>query len=899
MKKYFLKPILSPSRKEGLLVALLFFMLPSLWEGTGMGLFAQWGGGGGNWKEMSEKMKVGHFYGKIVDSTNNKGVEFASVQLIGNVFDTTTKTMKKDVVVAGQLTEANGDFSLEKINVMGKFKLKIIAMGYALKEIAISFDVDMEKIKNGGMSMLSAMDKDLGNIKIRPQAKQLKEVEIVSTASVMELKLDKKVFNVEKNMISTGGTAEDVMKQVPSVSVDADGNVTMRNASPQIFVDGKPTTLTLDQIPADAIQSVEIISNPSAKYDASGGEGGILNIVLKKEKRMGYNGNIRAGIDQHLRFNGGADMNARDGKINAFISGNFNQRYSLTTGKTNRENLIGYPLTTISQTQNSITNGYFGMGRAGVDYFMNNRNTFTLSGNYMTGRFKPEDSLHTQTDTVYPVYTNFSSYNRISNTKRRFGNTGASFQYKHIFPREGEEWTADLNYNQSQFVWLGDYTSKYYDASGNSTGLNIFQNMSGNGYNKIFTGQTDLVLPLNSKDTSGKAKIETGIRGSYRDFLSKTDNFLKDDSTGDFNLIKNQSTHYKFIDQVYAGYVTYGMHKNKFSWQIGLRGESSSYIGELIDSNKTFKNIFPISLFPSCSSTYDLNGKDNFQFSYSRRINRPSFFQIIPFTDYSDSLNLKRGNPALKPEFTHSLELSYLKTINSSNNILATVYFKNTDGLITGYQTREYDSTLQRMAIVNTYENADQTYVYGAELTSKHGIKKWLDFTFNFNVYYSLMDAKNVEANLTNEQFSWFTKENFTFKLPKNFSIQLNPEYRSQASVPVSRGDTKYGGMSGFQSSPTSTAQGYIKARYSVDAAIKYEFMKNKAASLSVNIRDIFGTDINETVTNSAYFNQTTSRLRDPRLVRVNFSYRFGKFDTSIFKRKNMKVNTDGMEIGM
>ena len=200
---------------------------------------------------------------------------------------------------------------------------------------------------------------------------------------------------------------------------------------------------------------------------------------------------------------------------------------------------------------------------------------------------------------------------------------------------------------------------------------------------------------------------------------------------------------------------------------------------------------------------------------------------------------------------------------------------------------------------MSTYQNADAAYVYGAELTSKHGIKKWLEFTINFNAYYSMIDAKNIQEDLSSDRFSWFTKENFTFKLPKNISLQLSPEYRSRASMPVTRGENKYGGMSGWQQGPVSTAQGYIKERYSLDVALKYEFMKNKAASLSINVRDVFGTDINETVTESEFFNQTTSRLKDPRFVRVNFSYRFGKFDTSLFKRKNMKINTDGMEIGM
>jgi outer membrane receptor protein involved in Fe transport len=884
----------------------ILFSQQNPWQGGG--------GGGGNMKGMMDKMKVGRLYGKIVDSTSSKPVEFASVQLIGNLFDTLTKAIKKDVVVYGQLTKENGDFNLEKVNVMGKYKIKIVSMGYETKEFSFSFGLNLENMKSGGpqnmMSAMNAMDKDLGNIKLISKATQLNAVEIVSAAPIMELKLDKKVFNVEKNVMSAGGTAEDVLKQVPTVSVDVDGNVSLRNAAPQIFVDGKPTTLTLDQIPADAIQNVEIITNPSAKYDASGGQAGILNLVLKKERRMGYNGNIRFGVDKYAKINSGADINAREGKVNIFLSGNFNQRHSLTKGTTDRENLIGIPLTNIYQDQYSITDGYFAMGRGGFDWFKDNRNTFSLSGKYMQGHFNPMDTLKTKTDTIYPSHPDSSSYNRLSKIKRQFENSGISFQYKHLFPKEGQEFTSDLNYNKSQFLFGGDYDSKYYNGIGNPIGSSILQNTKGNGHNDIFTAQSDLVLPLAPKDSlkKVKAKIETGIQGTYKDFASKSENFLMDNATQEYVLIKNQSVNYKYIDQIYAGYITYGRQKNKFSYQLGLRGESSFYVGELIDSNKTFKNIYPISLFPSGSATYDFNPKNNLQFSYSRRINRPSFFQLIPFTDYSDSLNLRRGNAGLKPEFTHSMEFSYLKTINPGNNILATVYFKNTTDLIASYQVQEFNSTLNRNAIISTYQNANAAYVYGAELTSKHGIKKWLEFTLNINTYYSVINAKNIQPNLTNERFSWFTKENFTFKLPENISIQLSPEYRSKASVPISRGgDNKFGGgggpggggPGGMGPSNTSTAQGYIKERYSLDAAIKYEFMKNRAASISINVRDIFGTDINETITESEYFNQINSRLRDPHFIRVNFSYRFGKFDTSLFKRKNNKVNMDGMDVGM
>ncbi|MFH1004427.1 MAG: outer membrane beta-barrel protein [Bacteroidota bacterium] len=848
---------------------------------------------------MMEKMKVGHFYGKIVDSISGKGIEFAVVKLLGNTFDTVSKTMKKDVVIAGQLTKANGDFSLSNISVLGKFTLIINAMGFKNSEQKISFNIDPEKMmKNGtgkesGQGAMTAFDKDLGNIKLKSVSTQLSEVTIEATVPVMEIKLDKKIFNVEKNMTATGGTAEDVLKNVPSVNVDIDGNVTMRNAAPQIFVDGRPTTLTIDQIPADAIKSIEIITNPSAKYDASGGQAGILNIVLKKERRIGYNGNIRMGIDQRAKINSGADINMREGKLNVFISGNLNQRYSITEGETERKNLFGNPLTNISQNNNSIGEGMFMPVSGGIDWFVDNRNTFTVSGKYLRGKMEPSDEINTNTDTIYSSYITSSSYDRISKTKRNFYNTGGSLQYKHLFPKEGKELTADWNYNKSIFNMGGDYETQYYDANKNPSREKIIQKFDGIGYNEIMTAQSDYIHPFNNK-----SKIETGVRGSYRNFLSKTENLIKNNSTGQFELIKNQNVNYKFVDQIYAAYFIYSKQKNKFSYQVGLRSESSFYTGELVDSNQTFKNYFPNSLFPSASATYEVGEKDNFQLSYAYRINRPSFFQMIPFTDYSDSLNLRRGNAGLKPEFTHVMELSYLKTINQTNNVLATIYSGISTGLITNYQMSEYNLVLQKESIINTYQNANASYVYGGEITSKSAIKKWLEFTLNFNAYYSIIDAKNIQTNLTNEQFSWFTKGNFTFRLPKNISIQLSPEYRSQASVPVTRGDNKYGGYGGggMQQFSFSTAQGYMKKRYDVDVAIKYGFLKNKNANITINVRDIFASNIIETVTNSDYFNQNSSRIRDPRFVRINFSYRFGKFDASLFKRKNNKVNTEGMQ---
>lgn len=225
-----------------------------------------------------------------------------------------------------QITRANGDFSFENLPVFGDFKLKFSALGYAALEKTVSFGIKMPArgeagAAGGGMQQMAGMtDKDLGNFKMEPDATDLGNVTVTSTAKPQfEMGIDRKIFNVDKNLVSAGQTATEIMKNIPALNVDVDGNVTLRNAAPTIFIDGRPTTVTLDQLPADIIERVELITNPSAKFDASGGNAGILNIVLKKNKKTGYNGGIRTGVDSRGRINLGGDINIRQNKVNAFL----------------------------------------------------------------------------------------------------------------------------------------------------------------------------------------------------------------------------------------------------------------------------------------------------------------------------------------------------------------------------------------------------------------------------------------------------------------------------------------------------------------------------------------------------------------------------------------------------
>jgi len=864
---------------------------------TSAHLFGQFPGGN---RGGGQNMNMGHFYGKIIDAGTNKPVEAASVQLIQNKLDSVTKK-RKDQIVAGMLTDKKGEFSLENLAVMAPYKLKISAIGYKPIEQKASFEINMGGAKSGDFSsMLSGIDKDLGNIKMELDALQLQEVTITNNKPLLTMAIDRKIFNVEKNLTSIGGTAVDVMKNVPSLNVDIDGNVTMRNATPQIFVDGRPTTMTLEQIPADAIATVEIITNPSAKFDASGGGAGILNIVMKKNRKAGYNGSVRASIDSRAKPGFGGDINIKQQKINFFAAGQVGFRKSISNVNTSRTDFVSdSSVAHLVQTNGPVGNGVFGFGRTGVDYFIDNRNTLTISGNMSRGQFKNKDLININRDTLVENFNSSETVtadfgNRSSNSVFNFTNYGSSLSFKHNFAKANKNISADVNYNYSRNENNNDFGTQYFFINSSPKSPQVFERSEGGGNSKFFTSQIDFTNPF-----TDKMKFETGGRIAIREFSSFNNNFFKNPQTGQFISIPSLNNSYEYKDRVLAAYATFAQQVKKFNYQLGLRIESSKYDGTLISQDKTFSNEFPFSLFPSAFATYKLTDKQDLQLNYSRKINRPNFFQLIPFIDYTDSLNLSKGNPDLIPEFTNLLELSYQNQVATGHNFLATVYYKNTENIISRYQYRDKNPNAPAKpdsVIITTYANASKSYTYGFELTGKDKITKWWDLTTNINFFNATLNAANLPGGVNNDQFSWFAKINNSFKLPSNFSIQLSGDYQAKTLVAPNTGGGggRGGGMFGGGNVPS--AQGYIKPLYGVDIAIKKDFMKNNAASLTLQVNDIFRTRLNSTFSQSVYFEQDTDRRRDPQVLRLNFNWRFGKLDVSLFKRKNNRIDTEGMQ---
>jgi outer membrane receptor protein involved in Fe transport len=834
-----------------------------------LGALAQTPGGA---RTGGGQQMTGRFYGRIVDASN-KGLEAASVVLVTNRMDTATK-QRKEVVVGGMLSAANGDFSIENVPVMGQYKLRVTGIGYETLEQTVGFS---RPAGNDPSVMMSALDKDLGNIKMKIDDKVLSTVTVTATRPQLQLGIDRKVFNVDRNITSAGGTAVDVMKNVPSVSVDIDGNVTLRNNAPQVFVDGRPTTLTLEQIPADAIESVEIITNPSAKFDASGGTAGILNIVLKKQKRVGYAGNVRANIDSRAKFGVGGDINIRQNKVNFFGAGQYMQRKSISEGMTTRTTTDSIRTTSVQKDDNTMM-GEFGFGRAGFDYFINNRNTVTLSGSMARGHMDPtgltninifED--HTAEDKALQTIRNTASTNL-------FRNWGSQVSFKHNFPKAGNEWTADVTYNKGRSTNKNVITSQTQQLSPALPGSAEYNQLQeSRTTNENFIVQTDYANVI-----SENSKFEVGARASIRKIYSNTFASTPKNST---------TTIYTNEDRVYAGYATFSNRIKTFGYQLGLRAESSTNEG-VLNAKQPFKTEFPISLFPSAFLSQKLSETADLQLNYSRRINRPNFFQLFPFTDYlSDSLNITRGNPALVPEFTNSLELSFSKTFKNRDNFIASVYFKNTNNLITRYQQLEYDTFFKRDIYISSYINANKSYVTGLELTGRNKITKFWDLTSNINFFTAKIDIANQPDQ---EQFlSYFLKLNNSFKLPKNFTFQLSGDYTSKIISSPGGSSNRGGGFGGggmFGGGGGSAAQGYIRDNYGIDAALRFEFLKNKVASLSLNVNDIFRTRKFDSHTEQVGLVQDAWRRRDAQVFRLNFNYRFGKFDANLFKRKNTKA---------
>lgn len=810
----------------------------------------------------------GRMFGKLVDSAG-KGIGNGAVSILQHLFDSATGK-PKDILLQGGATQNNGDFSIEGLPVNKQLKISISVVGY--KPFT-----QITSIKP------PSFEKDMGIIPMAAVAKELREVVVVATKPAITLDMDKKIFNVSRDIVSTGGTGIDVLKNVPGINVDFDGNISLRGSSPQLMIDGKPTILTLDVIPSDAIESVEVITNPSAKYDAAGGGAGILNIVLKKNRKAGYNGSVRAGADSYGQTSLGAEFNVRENKINFSAGINTRLERDRMTGATSRNNLGDTPQTLINQQNLDTTTGGKIFGRLGLDYFISNRTTISLTG-FISHRTSTNSSnLTIITDSLYstgkiPQY----SLQEINSTSTTNG-WGLTTGIKHLFTKPKEELTADISYFSGNAVNNSLYTTdRYAAAAGSPLASSEWQKILGNSSDNRIIFQTDYTTPLISITT-----LDIGARASLEKKLSINNNYTYNNDSAAYILIPSAASNYKSSYNVYAAYAMMSSSIKNFSYKLGLRAESSNYQGTLLNTGHAFSNQFPLSLFPSVFVSQKLKSGEELQLSYTRRVNRPGLFQLIPFTDSSNRLNITRGNPDLLPEFTQSLELTYLKALKGNNIFMGSIYYKHTDQVITNYIEQETNATSGN-TLINTFINANSSNSFGTELTAQNTLTSWWDISTNINIYHSKINIGITGVPPQASLWSWFGKINTNVKLPLNFTIQASAMYQSKTSLPVNNNQHQPGAPN-IQSSQNAS-QGYIKAFYEVNLGVRKTLLNNKMA-LSLSFNDIFRSRQQNQYSYSSYFIQEDSRLRNPQVLRLNFTYNFGKVDASLFKRRNNSVS--------
>jgi outer membrane receptor protein involved in Fe transport len=834
-------------RKLSLACLLVLFSSASLLaQFPGMG-----GGGGGNRGMNVSSMNIAHLYGRILDSKTKEPVEFAAVALLW--FD-------KDSAIAGCLAKSNGDFSLENLP-FGGYRLRITFLGYKNYEQKIF--VNMQNV-----------DKDLGNIMLEPDAAVLGEVTVTEEKSTMTMSIDRKVYNVDKDLSTRGGTGLDAVKNIPSVSVDADGNVTLRNNGVMIYVDGRPTTLTLQQIPSDQIERIEIITNPSVKYDASA-TGGILNVIMKKNTKPGYNGMVMGGVGTNDRYTGMVNLNVKESPFNFFVMYNYNQSTNLNNGFTDRTNfnngtLLGY----YNQTDLARFSNAFQFGRAGFDYNINNRNSITLSGNYVHGQFNTFD---VQQSTISDANSNVvNSGHRTNDSKSWFTNYTAQIQYRKTFPTAGKELTSDLNFNHnfgnSGYLYetqnyllnsstLDPYLSNYYVNDGNS-GANMYNY------------QLDFINPINDY-----TKFETGVKANYSHSLNEQNTFFKTYADQDFTQDTSLTNHYAIDNLVTAAYVNYSSKIWGIGYQGGLRYESSYYKGTLTNKGQSFSYQYPTgidnlmnALFPAVYFSKKLPHNQELQLNFSRKINRPNFFQLMPFVMASDQQNIRIGNPKLSPEFYNLAELNY-NIQWGKLNYLTSLYGRYTENPITNVA---YPQSPGSLVLINTFQNGTNSFVYGSEHTLKFTVFKNLDVTANFNYFYTNITWNpSPTTSQTNSGYAYTTKGTLLYKFPKNISLQLNGTYESPKIIP----------------------QGTTRPMYFMDATLSYNYKFKWMFNLLLS--DAFNSKRMGTHYDTPYYIQDMSRRRESRYLRFSITYLFGKMDVSIFKKAKQQRGDNSQMDGM
>ena len=811
---------------------LLVLLLP-------VGLLAQRPAGAGQRTGMGPA--IGKVYGRVIDAETKKGAEFTTITVL---------LAMKDSIVGGTITRSNGDFSVEKLPVGPPLRVVVSFIGFKPFEQRVQLTRER-------------MEMDLGNITLEPDATLLKAAEVTAEKSTMVMQVDRRVFNVDKDLSTQGGSGVDVMKNVPGLSVDLDGNVEMRGARPQILVDGRPSSLTLEQIPAEDIERVEVITNPSVAFDANT-TGGIINVVLKKNTKPGYNGQVQAGIGTNNRYQGGANINMKEGRWGFNMGLNYNTGDNVTDGNTDRvERAGGNTSGFFAQDARTNSNRTSGGGRFGVDWQMNNRNLLTFSLGARSHNMSGEDLLTSRVLDAERTLLNTGTQRNTSDSETM--SYTASLALRHRSPKEGREWTADFNYNSWERSSLADFDQYTYSSDGAQLAISprLQDNIGGSHYDQ-YTLQFDHVDPIGER-----AKLEFGAKSNVKFDDTYLNVFVTSPLVGTNVQDTSLTNDYRITDIINAAYVNWSQKvSDHWSYQAGFRFEQTWFETELLNKDRSFSYKYPDggndllkALFPALyiSRKWDQSLRE-LQFNFSRKISRPNFWQIMPFVMFSDSRNVRIGNPALAPELSNLAEVNHLLPfLKGKASWFTSAFGRYTDGVITSFATPlPSDTTL----LLNTFVNGSYSASAGWENILKIEPKQGLQVTLSGTLQWTDVALSSSQGSLRNQGSNWNAKAMVSYKLLKDWSVQVNGEYESARIQ----------------------AQGTSLPQYGVDLSINHDFTKKISGVLSVN--DLFYTRRWGNIIDTDRLYQESFRRREMRFVRFTLTWKFGEQNTSLFRRR-------------
>ncbi len=806
--------------KKLILIPFLFF---------GAVIFAQghYPGGGMNRENMPKDALV---KGIIKSEITKLPVQFANAALF---------SLRDSSVVAGAVADENGNFILENLPY-GRYYLVIDFIGFYKKTIS---DIKLFPQKKAF---------DAGTVLLKDASENLDEVVVSGERNLVEYKIDRKVINISKNINSSGGTLVDALENAPSVQVDIDGNVTMRGSSNfQVLIDGKPSVLDandiLQQIPASAVENVEIITNPSVKFDPDGTTG-IINIIMKKTHKSGLTGVVNASIGTGDKYSTDFLLNYRTKKVGFYVGANYGDRSSLGTGNSLRTTLLDDTTNYLESTSERTHQRKYYSVKGGVDFYLNDNNTLSLSGRYGYFGFGMS-SVSDIYEYTLPLSTDYYTIND-GTFEIGGGFYSGNVDYKHNFAKKGHEISFSANYS----VRSGGIESTVSETETDATFLNAvseskYKTFQDRGRDR-WRIKVDYTYPINEK-----SKIEAGYQ--TRLLNAKGDYEYENFINGSWIKDENVSNDMIFTRNIHSLYTSYSGEFAGFTYMAGLRGEFTDRIINQITSGEKYP-INRFDFFPSLHLSKQLSKTDQMQLSYSRRVNRPRHWYLNPFPGYSDSYSVRQGNPALLPEFIDSYELSYNKRIKKSFFNLG-AYYRQTNNSMNRIQQLQDDGR-----ILYTFANLDKEFAYGSELSGNFQFFKWWTLYANLNLYsYNLEGETGITTN--QQSFNYDAKINSTFMFLKNSRLQIN----------------------GFYNAPTVTTQGNREAFYVFSAAFRQEFFKKKL-SVVLRANDIFKTGKYVTDTEGLNFSSHDEMLREAPVFMLSLSYKINNY-----KQKRGERNDD------